>query len=423
MKENHARLMIGILGMILVISGLGADGGQLAWAQGPALGASPDSAPSSPTVYITPTMSYQGKLVESGSPVTGDRSMTFRLFTASGGGTAIWTEGPKTVSVNNGLFTVTLGDTTSLLMYTFAQPLYLEIEVAGTILPRQVLQGAPYALSLAPGASVAGNSAQSVLSASNSGSGNAISAFSSSSGNGTYSLSAAGHGVWAQGLGGGLPGSALLAENLNTTNGIAIHGYNDSADTTLALSNDGTGDLLKGFGSDGGEDEFRFKNNGTFQDKQSSWVTVPGSNSWALLPDQPGGVLLLKGGPSVAIYAYTTGIKGVYLFGTLPSVLYGQPVEIRRVKISYVTDNSANYIDETKVTFESTGGVINTYKHDFINRDSTDYTSYDLYPDYPWFLQADTGSFGVEFQIYFSDIYNRVIILSALIELGHHPLY
>jgi hypothetical protein len=422
MKEKYVRLMIGIFGMILAISGLGPDGAQLASAQGAASGALLDSGPLSPTVYITPTMSYQGKLVESGSPVTGDRSMTFRLFTASSGGTAFWTEGPKTVTVSNGLFAVTLGDTTPFQMNTLAQKLYLEIEVAGTVLPRQVLQGAPYALSLAPAAQVQGNSNLPMLTASNAGSGNSLSAIATS-GNGVYGLSTTKHGVYAQGLSGELSGSALYAENLNTTNGIAIHGYNDSADTTLALSNDGTGDLLKGFGGDGGEDEFRFKNDGTFQNKQSSWVTMPGSNSWAIPSDKPGGVYLLKGGPAAVIMAPATGMKGVYVFGTLPSVLYGQPVQIRRVRINYVTDNSANYIDQTKVTFVTTGGSILIYKDDFTDRDSTSFTSYDLFPDYPWFLQADTGNFGVEFQIYFADITNRVIISSVIIELGHRPLY
>ena len=427
MKQQISRSIILALAMILIAAAFNPVrpvGEMPALAQDGDPGVSPAIPGLAPSVYISPTMSYQGKLVESGTPVTGDRLMTFRLFTASSGGGAIWTEGPETVSVSNGLFTVTLGDTTPLNMNNFPQQLYLEIVVEGTVLPRQVLQGAPYALSLAPGALVQGNSAQNVFSASNLGSGNAISAISSS-GNGTYSLSATDHGVHAQSFGGGLAGSALYAESLNSTNGVAMHGYNDSADATLVLSNDGTGDLLKGFGGDGGEDEFRFENDGTFQDKQSSWVMVPGSNSWALgLED--GGVLLLKGGPGLAIVATTTGLKQVFLFDALPSVLYGQPVEVRRVKICYVTDNSANYIDQTKVSFDTIGGVNLTYKDDHTHRANTDYTTYDLFPDFPsWFLTADTANFGVRFIINFSDVSDtyRVIILGALIELGHHPLY
>ena len=61
--------------------------------------------------YILPTMSYQGKLVENGSPADGPRSMIFRFWTAPVGGTMEWEEGPKIVDVTNGLFHVTLGDT------------------------------------------------------------------------------------------------------------------------------------------------------------------------------------------------------------------------------------------------------------------------------------------------------------------------
>ncbi len=65
----------------------------------------------------------------------------------------------------------------------------------------------------------------------------------------------------------GLNGAVLYARAYNTGNqGIAFWAHNDhttSTDATAALSNDGTGPLLKGFGGNGGEDEFRFDNDGT----------------------------------------------------------------------------------------------------------------------------------------------------------------
>ncbi len=68
-------------------------------------------------------------------------------------------------------------------------------------------------------------------------------------------------------VGVGLDGAALYARSFNSSNqGIALWAHNDhdtSTDATAVFSNDGSGPLLKGFGSNGGEDEFRFNNDGT----------------------------------------------------------------------------------------------------------------------------------------------------------------
>jgi hypothetical protein len=103
---------------------------------------------------IYPLLSYQGRLVENGEPITGTRSMTFSLWSASASGAKVWEEGPEKVVVTNGLFTATLGDTMDLPVSWFAYELWLEVQVGANILPRQRLMGAPYAMSLAPGAQV-----------------------------------------------------------------------------------------------------------------------------------------------------------------------------------------------------------------------------------------------------------------------------
>ena len=68
----------------------------------------------------------------------------------------VWTEGPKSITVINGLFTTMLGDTVSLPVSSFPYGVTLEVQVGGQILPRQTLGGAPYAMSLAPGAGIYG---------------------------------------------------------------------------------------------------------------------------------------------------------------------------------------------------------------------------------------------------------------------------
>lgn len=71
-----------------------------------------------------------------------------------------------------------------------------------------------------------------------------------------------------------LTGAVLYARNYNSSGqGIALHAHNDystSTDAAAVLSNDGSGPLLKGFGGNGGEDEFRFDNDGTLRLYNSS---------------------------------------------------------------------------------------------------------------------------------------------------------
>ncbi|HDN79540.1 MAG TPA: hypothetical protein ENG33_03610, partial [Chloroflexi bacterium] len=267
-----------ILTGILVITALLALAVGFSLAQGPGeeeeVGAQGDV---SAAAYISPVMSYQGRLVENGNPVNGTKSMTFRLYDAETGGTKIWEEGPKDVDVSDGLFHVTLGDTTSLDVNDLDQELWLEIEVDGTTLPRQRLMGAPYAFSLVPGADIRGSigSGWSILYVRNEGSGLGVHGYSNS-GIGVYGYSSEGHGVYAQSAGSAYNGSALEAKNTNSS-GIAIWASNDSTDTTLVVENEGSGPLIKGFGGDGGEDEFRVNNDGSIETKADSYIFISGN--------------------------------------------------------------------------------------------------------------------------------------------------
>jgi hypothetical protein len=105
---------------------------------------------------LAPIMSYQGRITNaSGQPLNGSYSFTFRLFPASSGGTAIYTE-TKNITINNGLFDTTIGPSTlvaNLRPEWLSQPLWLDVTINGEILtPRQQLLGAPYAFTLMPGA-------------------------------------------------------------------------------------------------------------------------------------------------------------------------------------------------------------------------------------------------------------------------------
>ena len=95
------------------------------------------------------TMSYQGYLTSSsGTAVSGNFTVIFRLYDAVTGGTSQWQE-TQSVSVANGVYSVTLGAVTPIAL-PFNIPYYLDINVNGEQLnPRQALSSVGYAFSAA----------------------------------------------------------------------------------------------------------------------------------------------------------------------------------------------------------------------------------------------------------------------------------
>lgn len=105
-------------------------------------------------VYAVPsTISYQGKLTDPGGvPVNGAVNMTFRIYSVSSGGTAVWTEAQPGVTVSNGHFSVALGSVTPIPRTVFElSPKYLSIQISPDpeMTPRIALQSVPYAYTAA----------------------------------------------------------------------------------------------------------------------------------------------------------------------------------------------------------------------------------------------------------------------------------
>ncbi len=74
-------------------------------------------------------MTYQGVLKDaSGNFLTGTYSMTFRIYSASSGGSALWTETQSSVSASSGKFSVTLGSVTALNL-DFGADYWLSMQV------------------------------------------------------------------------------------------------------------------------------------------------------------------------------------------------------------------------------------------------------------------------------------------------------
>ena len=93
-------------------------------------------------------ITYQGVLTNAGGkPLDATVSMTFAIYNASSGGTALWTETHGSVTVVNGLFTVLLGSVTPLLDTVFDEPdRWLGLSVDGDPeMERERMASVPYA--------------------------------------------------------------------------------------------------------------------------------------------------------------------------------------------------------------------------------------------------------------------------------------
>jgi hypothetical protein len=101
---------------------------------------------------VNSRISYQGVLKEGGSPVTGRRDMTFRLYSDDTCSTQVGSDMVKTgITVTGGLFSVELDVNQS---HFNGQGLWLEVEVGSTVIGCQEILPVPYALSLRPGATI-----------------------------------------------------------------------------------------------------------------------------------------------------------------------------------------------------------------------------------------------------------------------------
>jgi len=92
-------------------------------------------------------VTYNGILKNTGgSFLTGTYSMKFRIYSASTGGTVLWTETQSSVSVSSGRFSVQLGGVTALNL-DFGQDYWLSVEIGtdGEMTPRQRLTSVGYA--------------------------------------------------------------------------------------------------------------------------------------------------------------------------------------------------------------------------------------------------------------------------------------
>lgn len=178
-------------------------------------GAGALSGPEAPEAIVAATINYQGRLTDpGGTPLSGTFPMRFRVYDDPVADTILWDSGVVNVDVDNGLFNVGLAVDPADVN---GQGLWLHIYVDGEWLaPRQALRPVPYALSLRPGAEIAGDSAGGwILKASNS------------------RAPATGAAMWAETA----TGNAVYAKS---TGGVGLFGYSPNNFAVYGLSSGGT---------------------------------------------------------------------------------------------------------------------------------------------------------------------------------------
>ena len=170
---------------------------------------------------VASRISYQGRLTDAaGNPVNDSANLVFQFWDAATDGSQVGADSVRSgTPLQSGLFSVDLDVPPGALT---GQALWLRIQVNGQWLtPRQELLPVPYALSLRPGAVIAGDSADPVVTLGNAGSGAALRA----AGN-IIGVDAVGQtGVSAVGNAIGVAATGLTA--IRGEGGIGVHGEGD----------------------------------------------------------------------------------------------------------------------------------------------------------------------------------------------------
>jgi hypothetical protein len=121
--------------------------------------------PSFVLAQVPSTISYQGKLDSAGVPIKSPKNLTFAIYSASTGGTALWTETQTSVPFTSGMFSVKLGSVTAFpaTLFTSAGERWLGVTLAGSseMTPRYQFTSSPFALRALQADGVADNSVTS----------------------------------------------------------------------------------------------------------------------------------------------------------------------------------------------------------------------------------------------------------------------
>ena len=327
---------------------------------------------------VSSKFSYQGVLKEDGDPVTGDRDMTFRLYTdeactAQSGSDIVKSD----VEVTDGLFSVELEVTHDDID---GRGLWLGAEVGGTTIGCQEILRVPYALSLRPGAVISGTDP----------------ALTAQTGTGVGELGtvknvglvgpAVNHDVGAYGSGdtgvyGYSPDDTGVRGRSGGATGFGVSGMVSSLSGTnygvygSTMSADGYGGYFMNLS--GGT---AVKAHGPIQSTSTSYLWVPG-DEMQMSTDVSRIDIVYGWSGSATIRPNDTGNAAVVIPITIPGVLYGQEVTVVSARVYYKVDNTGDSIYQTLWRKSIGPGDYEELAIDETIHASATATSYDLIAD------------------------------------------
>ena len=332
---KHIKQTIYLLAFILPALAIILSGSQIPAAR--AQGSLPENrsevlAPDAVSNYIP----VQGRLTDdSGNPLTGTYSLTFRIYDVASEGTALC-EWVSNTYVDNGLFS-TYMNASACSDDIDGRQLYLGVEVGtdGEMTPRAYMDNVPYAWSLRPGASVEGEIDGDPI----------LTLYNAGSGEGLWATSVTGEGVHgASGDDAGVAGYSLLGPGLyaESLSGPAIAAAGTGIITSTAES------FLWISGSD----------------------VVPWhmNDSTFIFMDSIGGAYI-EGGVDA-------GVKYVALPVTIPGVLYGQNAKITGIAIYFSAETEFDGITDVRVRRQE--GVCPNCYVDLLHDDADHGCEFDL---------------------------------------------
>jgi hypothetical protein len=381
-KRQILAAMGVLLGLLVLTAGLST-------AQGPAgepTGAEGDLAL---TAMVDSTISYQGMLTDNGNPVSGSRTMVFRLFSDSGCTAQVGADiNAGSVQVSEGYFDVDL----PVGHDDFdGQALWIEVEVDTTEIGCEPIRPVPYALSLKPLATISGDPGpgEAVLTVSDPPLSRAE--FSRNVALGTIGVYgeadidtflAAGvhglaegdgslqYGVWGQAS--SLSGRGVFGEA--TSSGGTNYGVYGSTNSPNGYGGYFTNDESDGVALMAG-------GSGIFE---STADTIIGANALdaVVYYDDLGDIDLLFSPGTVDVRPNATGYAWVFVPVDVPTMLFGTPTKLKSARICYRCDDAADIITWTGVRARRDTGSVDLVTS-ATDRASTSWGCFDLTPGTP----------------------------------------
>jgi hypothetical protein len=152
MKGSRLLNLVLILIALLALS--------VGWAQAQEQNADEDAQPyggETVAAVLEDAIPIQGRLTDaSGSPLSGDHSVTFSLYDDPLAGTLLCSTNYDPLPMNNGLFSVTVTGCTDSDISGNQLYLGVQVDADAEMTPRQPIYAVPYARSLRPGADISG---------------------------------------------------------------------------------------------------------------------------------------------------------------------------------------------------------------------------------------------------------------------------